>query len=326
MDRMETVSAARVPRRRLRPRLPSLVSDGRTRPGGMGRDAADRARRPGDAQLRGRPGNRDARLHLLRPRRDDAHRLLEGRPRARRSHVQVLDPDLQPIDTASHLKGNKIKKLPLPTRGRHTIQVQTTAGAGHYSLKTSAKYPRRATAARTSTRRPTGNFEFELGLPAGTRLSAKVKKAKGSSRDADVRLARRDRRAPSTSAQPNPTSFKKVPITATGLFTLAIAGGNGGQIDLDDQAQVPGREDDVYTFDAVETDARHRRRRSARPGSAPRTPTSPSEPFAHWNNESPAVVPQSCAKCHSGLGYQDFLGVLANPHATPPETRAHART
>src|SRR6185369_7084104 len=45
-----------------------------------------------------------------------------------------------------------------------------------------------------------------------------------------------------------------------------------------------------------------------------------SEPFSHWNTESPAEVPQNCAKCHSGLGYQDFVGVLANPNATPPET------
>ena len=45
-----------------------------------------------------------------------------------------------------------------------------------------------------------------------------------------------------------------------------------------------------------------------------------SEPFAHWNDESPAVVPKNCAKCHSGLGYQDFLGVLANPLTDPPES------
>jgi hypothetical protein len=45
-----------------------------------------------------------------------------------------------------------------------------------------------------------------------------------------------------------------------------------------------------------------------------------SEPFAHWNDDSPAVVPQSCAKCHSGLGYRDFIGDLANPDADPPET------
>src|SRR5215470_19073180 len=35
--------------------------------------------------------------------------------------LQVLDPDLQPISAASYTKHNKIRRLPLPTRGRHTI-------------------------------------------------------------------------------------------------------------------------------------------------------------------------------------------------------------
>lgn len=33
-----------------------------------------------------------------------------------------------------------------------------------------------------------------------------------------------------------------------------------------------------------------------------------SEAFAHWNEEDPAVVEESCARCHSGLGFQDFIG------------------
>ncbi len=33
------------------------------------------------------------------------------------------------------------------------------------------------------------------------------------------------------------------------------------------------------------------------------------EAFTHWNEEDPAEVPETCAKCHSSLGYQDFLGV-----------------
>jgi len=32
------------------------------------------------------------------------------------------------------------------------------------------------------------------------------------------------------------------------------------------------------------------------------------EPFRHWDEEDPAEVPTSCAKCHSTQGYQDFLG------------------
>ncbi len=32
------------------------------------------------------------------------------------------------------------------------------------------------------------------------------------------------------------------------------------------------------------------------------------EAFIHWNEDDPAEVPTSCAKCHSTAGYQDFLG------------------
>jgi hypothetical protein len=32
------------------------------------------------------------------------------------------------------------------------------------------------------------------------------------------------------------------------------------------------------------------------------------EAFVHWNEDDPAEVPQSCAKCHSTPGYIDFLG------------------
>ncbi|MCB0061122.1 MAG: hypothetical protein KDE19_03370, partial [Caldilineaceae bacterium] len=32
------------------------------------------------------------------------------------------------------------------------------------------------------------------------------------------------------------------------------------------------------------------------------------EAFNHWNEEDPAEVPTSCAKCHSSQGYQDYLG------------------
>ncbi len=32
------------------------------------------------------------------------------------------------------------------------------------------------------------------------------------------------------------------------------------------------------------------------------------EPFVHWNEDDPAVVPEGCARCHSSYGYQDFLG------------------
>ena len=35
---------------------------------------------------------------------------------------------------------------------------------------------------------------------------------------------------------------------------------------------------------------------------------SDTEPFRHWDEDDPAEVPTSCAKCHSTQGYEDFLG------------------
>jgi hypothetical protein len=40
------------------------------------------------------------------------------------------------------------------------------------------------------------------------------------------------------------------------------------------------------------------------------------EPFVHWNEEDPAEVPTTCAKCHSTPGYQDFLGADGSPAGT----------
>ena len=33
-----------------------------------------------------------------------------------------------------------------------------------------------------------------------------------------------------------------------------------------------------------------------------------SEAFRHWDNANPPEIPTSCAKCHSTIGYEDFLG------------------
>jgi len=32
------------------------------------------------------------------------------------------------------------------------------------------------------------------------------------------------------------------------------------------------------------------------------------EPFTHWDEDDPAEVPTSCARCHTTAGYQDYLG------------------
>jgi hypothetical protein len=236
-------------------------------------------------------------------------------PRGLDLEVSVLGPDLQPIDVASHTKGKRIKKLPLPTRGRHAIQVRAVAGTGRYTLRTKGQYPK-SYGGKNLTTPASDDFEFELGMPADTRFSAKVKKAKKSAA-APTLASLAGPQGPVDLGATDATAVKKIDIGATGLFRLAVAGGNGDEINLKVTPKFPVGKT-AYAFDVMEstpgtTDAI----RTAWLGSAHADLTS--EPFAHWNDESPAFVPMECSKCHSGLGYRDFLGVLANPHATPPE-------
>lgn len=231
--------------------------------------------------------------------------------------IQVLDPDMQPLDIASFIKGKRLKRLPLPTPGRHTIQVQATKGTGRYELRTSAKYPKKYGGKNIETPED-DDYEFEIGMPAGTRLKAKVKKGKGKGGGKPTFAALDGPAGAVDLDPPNRSSIKKLPISSTGLFVLKVAGGNGGKINLTVKPRFP-KGKSKYRFDEMEVT----------PGTAEEIRTDwlgsahadlASEPFAHWNEDSPAVVPQGCAKCHSGLGYRDFLGVLANPLATPPET------
>jgi hypothetical protein len=229
--------------------------------------------------------------------------------------VKILDPEMQPVDVAGSVKGAAIKKLPLAARGRHTIEVRTTGGVGRYVMKTSAKYPSSYGGKGLDTP-ASGSFSFSIGLPAGALLSAKVKKSSGSSGTPSFASFSGPQGAVGLGAV-SPTALKKIPIAATGSFTLGIAGGNGGKIDLQVKVKYP-KGTTHYAFDDAEaSQGTATGIRTAWLGSAHNDVTS--EPFAHWNNDSPAVVPKTCSKCHSGLGYQDFLGVLANPLANPPE-------
>ena len=232
--------------------------------------------------------------------------------------VSILDPEMQPVSTASFLKGNRIKRLPLPVRGRYVIQVQTTAGVGRYSLQTLARHAKRYGGKKIATP-ATEDYEFDLGAPAGTRFTAKVKKSKGSTATPTFASLEGPQGIVDIGAA-NPTSIRNVALSGTGLFKLMVTGGGGGNIDLKVTPKFPVGSNS-YRFDEADTTPGTATAiRKAWLGSAHADLTS--EPFAHWNNETPAVVPQACARCHSGLGYQDFIGVLANPNATPPETTA----
>ena len=180
---------------------------------------------------------------------------------------------MQPIDTAGFLQGHHDQEAaarrPRPShhRGRDDGRCRSVLA------RRRRRNIRGATAVRTSLTPATGNYEFEIGLPAGALLNAKVKKSRGSAGTPTFASLAGPQGVVDLGAI-NPTALKNIPIASTGLFTLAIAGGNGGEDRPAGQGQVPGRARRIHLRRGREH-ARHRDRRSAPPGSARRTPTSP---------------------------------------------------
>src|SRR5262249_62310425 len=137
----------------------------------------------------------------------------------------VAHASTDPLATQRH--ATNAKALALRAGGRPPIQHETKAGKGRYTHTPSAKYPKEYGGKALDTVAGK-DFEFGLHMPAGTKFMAQVKKSKKSA--ATPTIASLD--GPQGSVDlgtPNPTSVKKIPITATGPYTLGIAGGNGGQ-------------------------------------------------------------------------------------------------
>src|SRR5262249_24561393 len=153
-------------------RFPFFVMSAVVATAGLARAAWDGAQQivPGDhvsAVFGGAPGTETHFFIFYAP--DQASITLSWKvAKGQALDVQVLDPDMQPLDVASHRKGKKIKRLPLPTRGRHTIQVRSTAGTGRYVLKTKPHYTAKFGGEKLAT--SSDGYELDLGLPTSTKL------------------------------------------------------------------------------------------------------------------------------------------------------------
>ena len=44
-----------------------------------------------------------------------------------------------------------------------------------------------------------------------------------------------------------------------------------------------------------------------------------SEAFNHWNEDDPAEIPQTCARCHSTSGFRDYVGADGSAAGSVPE-------
>ena len=95
--------------------------------------------------------------------------------------------------------------------------------------------------------------------------------------------------------------MRRIAILATGLVLLALAA-----------TQVPGtalQELAVAATPPIEVPFEQEWAGSGHADAA-------AEAFVHWDEESPAEIPVTCAKCHSTYGYQDFLGADGSPAGT----------
>lgn len=85
-----------------------------------------------------------------------------------------------------------------------------------------------------------------------------------------------------------PVAVGETTITATGATTAAV--GRHALVVIPEGA-APGPTVPYYD-------------KWSRSGHADKT----AEPFKHWNNDDPPVVPIDCARCHSNKGFQDYIG------------------
>ncbi|MCE9637781.1 MAG: cytochrome c family protein [Planctomycetes bacterium] len=214
--------------------------------------------------------------------------------------VSLVDGAGANVDLGAAGTPTAIKNFVIANRGNYGFKVVSTAGTGEYRLTTKATWP------KTFATQLTTALTYEFGAPAGSTVDISVKKAKGSAA------------APTVSAVAGPSGaltitagalIRKLAIPVDGRYrvTVANAGTAGAPIDLVVKFTAP-KSARVWAFGTATaspaTDNAKRKLWESSKHAALAT-----EAFAHWNNDIPAVIPTSCAKCHSGAGYEDFLGV-----------------
>lgn len=219
--------------------------------------------------------------------------------------LKVYDSLEAQVDLGAAQIGTTVKNYKFLTTGTYSFQVRASAGTGLYTLSTKVKYPKSVSGATT-----TGSFGFDA--VAGTALSAQVKATKGSTATPTITAVTYPGGVVNLNGQQGGTKISKVPLTVSKKFTMTIDPGTAGQsVDVKVTLAAPktGR---AWNFGYVENTTglatANRLKWELSAHAALNT-----EPFTHWNNDNPPVIPTSCAKCHSGLGYRDFLGVDGTP-------------
>jgi hypothetical protein len=208
------------------------------------------------------------------------------------AEMAVTDLSGGALDLGGALKGTKIKKFVLEKGGWYYLQVKATDGTGGYSLKTKGKFPRKIVVT-------TDDDEVVCGALGGTLLSAQVKAVKGS---AATPVIEEVTGPAEVDIGGETTSFKKVPLHATGFYILAIKNDAGvGQFDVKLSFKAP-KSKVTLAFGPVDPPIVGHETEWSGSGHA----DAGAEAFRHWDEDG--SISTRCAKCHSTHGFRDFLG------------------
>lgn len=252
-----------------------------------------------NAEFAGEPGAEVHRFEFFAPP-DAALSATLKKPSSLVLNLDLLDAMEQDVNTSASEKPTGIVNFKVPAAGAYAFRVLTTSGTGAYSLRTKVKYP------RSYKSKLTTGLTWAFGAPKGTLVTAIAKKSKGS--DAVPLITKLAGPLGDVAGITAATKISRVAIPADGNYTLTLTntGSAGSSIDLTVSLVLP-KSRRTFGFGAVETTtgtASEQREKWLTSGHADRTAMA----FTDWNDTQPALVPSTCARCHSGGGYEDFLG------------------
>jgi hypothetical protein len=227
--------------------------------------------------------------------------------------------EVVPLGAALVPDGKGIKNLKTTAAGWYRLEVTAQSGSGAYLLTTKGKFPRAINAKVTLGSNLKGEFQF--GAFDGTVFAGKIKGSKGSPATTpkfDALTCPGD----DMGITPGP-ALANLALHETNLYTLDLSGNAAGDVDLALKLKLPKFVKRTWSFGPVEMF----------PGTAPGIYAAwkgsghgeyGSEAFRHWDADG--SVSASCAKCHSGAGFEDFVGADGSAFGTIDNTIPLDRT
>ena len=187
------------------------------------------------------------------------------------------------------------KKVEIPADGTYILSVMADAGSGIYSLTTKGKFPKGVTVEGDDD-------EVHFGALKGSMVSAQVKSAKGSAATATIDGLEYPGGEVTITAGTKVKVATPLPVNNTYFFALTITG--DGDVVTKVKVKAP-KSKRSWGFGVMEEPV------GAPSGIRNKWLDSPhadfsAEAFRHWDEDG--EISDSCAKCHSSYGYQDWVG------------------